>query len=275
MVIRWPRRHGKTAILHAANQAAERQQAIILFLDAESYAGLDDLVRALVAEAARLLRSDAARAGDRILAFFSRLNPIIAYNPGSSEWSVSIHAEAREDQTPLFIEALEGVARLEKHVQKPVAVVIDEFQKVIEWGGEHAEGQIRAALQRHTDEDVPYNVQALASVAWDLLRDRPSPALTRATVQQALQPLVSRDRAFYVTLWNGLTLAQQKVLRAAIREKGVALSSMAVARRHGVASSTVSKALRALEERQILRREEEERSVRWRLEDPFFGAWLK
>ncbi len=144
-----PRRHGKTEILHAVCAAAARQGAIVLSLDAESYAGFDDLVQGIVAQAARLLKSDVARTGEKILAFFSHLRPVIAYNPANGEWSASINIAAKSDQLPLFIQALDGVARLAKHADKPVAVVIDEFQKLIEWGGEGAEGQIRSALQRH------------------------------------------------------------------------------------------------------------------------------
>jgi uncharacterized protein len=337
-----PRRHGKTAILRAASATARRQGALVLSLDAESYAGLDELVRALVAEAATVLKSDVARTGEKILAFFSRLRPVIAYNPADGEWSATIATEAGLAQTPLFIEALDGVARLARQTDKPVAVVIDEFQKVIEWGGENAEGQIRAAIQRHGEvgfvfagsktsllndmtlnparpfyrmgarhflgplprdefrpfiargfesaghkvdpkavedildlaEDVPYNVQALSSVAWEMLRDKPDANLSPPIVRQALELLISRDSPFYVTLWNALTEVQKRLVRAVIREKGVELASNSAARRHGVALSTVSRTLRLLEERQVLRREEQEKSVRWRFEDPFFAAWL-
>lgn len=337
-----PRRHGKTAILHAACATAARQGAIVLSLDAESYAGFDDLVQGIVAQAARLLKSDVARTGEKILGFFSHLRPVIAYNPANGEWSASINIEAKSDQLPLFIEALDGVARLAKQADKPVALVIDEFQKVIEWGGKSAEGQIRSALQRHGEvgfvfagsktsllndmtlnparpfyrmgvrhflgplpreefrhyithgfeaagyrvdqkavesvldlsEDVPYNVQALSSVAWDMLRDRAGAGLTVAGVRQALELLISRDSPFYVTLWNGLTAVQKRVVRAVIEEKGFALTAQSSVLSHGVGASTVSKTLRLLEEREILRREEQENQVRWRFEDPFFAAWL-
>lgn len=337
-----PRRHGKTAVLHAACAAARREDAIVLEFDAESYAGLDELVRAVIAEAARVLKSDARRTGERILALFSKLRPVIQFNPATGEWSATISVDAGRQSMPLFIEALDGVARMACEVGSPVALVIDEFQKVIEWGGESAEGQIRAALQRHSDvgfvfagsktsmlndmtlnparpfyrmgmrhflgplardefrsfitrgfenaghrvdpkavedildvaEDVPYNVQALSSVAWDLLRDRRPSMLTSTSVRQALQLLISRDSPFYVTLWNGLTDVQKRLLRAVIQERGVELASTAAGKSHGLASSTVSKTLRLLEERQILRREEQDKTVRWRFEDPFFAAWL-
>ena len=90
-----PRRHGKTAILNAACAAAQRQEAIILSLNAESYTGLDDLVRALIAEAARLLKSDVAKTGEKILAFFSHLRPVIAFNPATHEWSATINVDGR------------------------------------------------------------------------------------------------------------------------------------------------------------------------------------
>jgi AAA+ ATPase superfamily predicted ATPase len=340
-----PRRFGKTAILRAAAVAAQRAGAVAIRLDAEAYAGVDGLVRALVTESARLLRSDAARTGEKIMRFFSRLRPVVSYNPVDDSWSGSINADTgfTPDQTPLFIEALDGVARLAVDVGKPTAVVIDEFHKIIQWGGESTEAQIRAAVQRHTDvgfvfagsktsllndmtlnparpfyrmgirhflgplpreefrrfitrgfeaggyrvdaaaveaildlsEDVPYNVQALSSVAWEMVADERGRALTPQLVRRALELLVGRDGPFYLTLWNGLTSTQQRVLTAAVREGGVGLSSGAVTQKYGVSASTVSKTLRFLEEREILRREERKDSIRWRLEDPFFSAWLK
>jgi ribosomal protein S25 len=63
-------------------------------------------------------------------------------------------------------------------------------------------------------------------------------------------------------------------MRAAVKENAMALASQAVTQRYGVSTSTKSKALRFLENREILRREELQNSMRWRLEDPFFAAWL-
>lgn len=337
-----PRRHGKTAILHAAILAARRGGALVLELDAERFAGLDELVRSLIAQAAAALKSDARRTGEKILAFFARLRPVIQFNPANAEWSATLEVDARQDAMPLFLEALDGIARLSADCGQPVALVIDEFQKVIEWGGESAEGQIRATLQRHGDvgfvfagsktsllndmtlnparpfyrmgvrhflgplpredfrpfimrgfenaghkvdpeavdlvldlaEDVPYNVQALSSLCWDQLRDRAASSFTPTVVREALALLLSRDSPFYVTLWNGLTDVHKRLLRAVIQEKGVELASSAAAHGHRLATSTVSKALKILEERQILRRDEKEKSVRWKFEDPFFAAWL-
>lgn len=340
-----PRRFGKTAILRAASMAAERQGAVVIRLDAEAYPGVDGLVRAVVLESARKLRSDVAKTGERILRFFSRLRPVISYDPAQNSWSGSLNAQpgADADQTPMLIDAIDGLANLAKESGQPTAIVIDEFQKVIELGGESTEAQIRAAIQRHTElafvfagskttllndmtlnparpfyrlgirhflgplpreefsefvtrgfeggeyrvdaaavkdildlaEDVPYNVQALSSVAWELLADEDGDALTPKLVRRALKLLVERDGPFYLTVWNGLTTVQQRVLVAAINQRGVAMTSASVTQSYRITPSTMSKTLKLLETRQILRREEQKESVRWRLEDPFFAAWMR
>lgn len=340
-----PRRFGKTAILRAASAAAERQGAVVILLDAEAYPGVDGLVRAAVLESARKLTSDISKTGEKILRFFSRVRPVISYDPAENSWSASINTQsaANADQTPLFIDAIDGLARMAAENGQPTAIVIDEFQKVIELGGESAEAQIRAAIQRHTEvgfvfagskttllndmtlnparpfyrlgirhflgplpreefmefiergfegadyrveaaavkdildlaEDVPYNVQALSSVAWELLGDEEGNALTPKLVGRALKLLVDRDAPFYLTLWNTLTTVQQRVLAAAVHERGIAMTSAAVTQRHRISPSTMSKTLKFLEGRQILRREEQKDSFRWRLEDPFFAGWLR
>jgi AAA+ ATPase superfamily predicted ATPase len=339
-----PRRFGKTAILRAAAADAAKEGAVVIRLDAEAYPGIDDLVKAIVTEAAVSLKTDVVKAGEKILRFFSRLRPVISYDANGNSWSGSINAETRagEDQTLLFIEAIDGLARLAADGKKPTALIIDEFQRVIELGGSDTEAQVRAAVQRHADlgfvfagskttllndmtlnparpfyrmgmrhflgpvpreeftqfivrgfekggykvedaavqmildraEDVPYNVQALASTAWELLSDEGGTTLTPGLVERALQLLVRRDGPFYSTLWNGLTRVQQQTLRAAVKERGMALTSGAVTQKYRVSASTMSKTLRFLEQRELLRREESDDSFRWRLEDPFFAAWL-
>jgi hypothetical protein len=339
-----PRRYGKTAILRAAGAAAERAGAVVIRLDAEAYPGIGDLVRAMVTEAAQRLKSDVAKSGEKILRFFARLRPSISYSPDTNTWSASIDAGrgVDTDRTPLLIDAIDGLAHLAADLKKPTALVLDEFQKVIELGGQTTEAQIRAAIQRHTQlgfvfagsktallndmtlnparpfyrmgvrhflgplprdefahfitrgfeqggfrvdpdavrdildhaQDVPYNVQALASVAWELISEEKVGTLTPKLVARALKLLVERDAPFYLTLWNGLTTVQQRVLLTAVREGGVSLTSGAVTHKAALSASTMSKTLRFLEERQILRREEQHEQARWRLEDPFFASWL-
>ena len=49
-------------------------------------------------------------------------------------------------------------------------------------------------------EDVPHNVHALASTAWEVLSDEGGDALTPQLVIRALRRLVGRDRRLYLTV---------------------------------------------------------------------------
>lgn len=68
---------------------------------------------------------------------------------------------------------------------------------------------------------------------------------------------------------------QKKVLKAVIVEAGQNLTSAEVLRAHGVAASTMHKTLGILDEKGILREDEVGAATRYRLEDPFLGAWLR
>lgn len=124
-------------------------------------------------------------------------------------------------------------------------------------------------------EDVPYNIQRLAYVAWERLRVEPGAPFTAGVVDDALKTIVTQEHPAYAQLWTSLTTVQKKVLKAVIVEGGRALTSAEVLRRHAVAPATMHKVLAVLDDKGIIRDDESETSLRYRLEDPFFGAWLR
>jgi uncharacterized protein len=155
----------------------------------------------------------------------------------------------------------------------PRADFIAFLRRGFEGAGHHIEGD---ALERLIDvaEDVPYNVQRLAYVAWELLRtDRRAP-LTTDVVQRALTTLVRQEHPAYAQLWASLTRTQKTVLKAVILERGAGLTSNELLKRYGIGSSTMHKTLRLLDEKGLIREDERE-GVTYKLEDPFLGAWLK
>jgi AAA+ ATPase superfamily predicted ATPase len=124
-------------------------------------------------------------------------------------------------------------------------------------------------------EDVPYNVQRLAYVAWERLRTEPGAPLTTTVVDEALTTIVTQEHPGYVQLWTSLTTTQKKVLKAVILEAGSALTSADVLRRHEVAPATMHKTLTTLDDKGIIREDESAAGTRYRLEDPFLSAWLR
>jgi len=127
-------------------------------------------------------------------------------------------------------------------------------------------------------EDVPYSVQRLAHRCWDLLRaggPAAQGALTSAFVERALQRIALEEDPAYTQLWMSLTAVQKKALKAVISSGGRLLLSKAVTTEHSLSAASMQKALKALNERGIVREEQSAGAVRLRLDDPFLGTWLK
>ena len=147
-----PRRYGKTSILKVAAERVEGSGGVVLRFDAEAYPTLELLVRAIVAEAAARLSGNLKHAGDWARRFFGRLRPEITFNATEGTFSARLgaaEADATPTEVPLVVELLNSLESLAASLKAPVGLVIDEFQRVIELGGESTEGQIRAAIQRH------------------------------------------------------------------------------------------------------------------------------
>jgi uncharacterized protein len=340
-----PRRFGKTSILNVAQQEAHASGAVVLRHDAEAYPTFEALVNAIIASAARELTTTIKRAGEQVVKFFGTLRPQVTFDATAQTWSASLCVGDRrpEKSATLLVDALDGIAKMAADIDRPVAVDIDEFQHLIEVGGETVERQLRATIQRHSRvsyifagsktallddmtlsparpfyrlgtrlflgpiprkdfgeairrgfarakftidadaldhlfelaEDVPYNVQALANMSWEVVRSQDRKTrLTLNDLERALDQLVSQDSPFYSKLWNLCTQPQQRALTAVAVMHGKGLHAQAALQRFRLSPSLMTKSLNALASRDIIRRDETYDEVRWRLEDPFFAAWL-
>jgi AAA+ ATPase superfamily predicted ATPase len=340
-----PRRFGKTSILNALEHRLAAGGAVVLRYDAEAFENLTLLAQALLTGAARKLTGPLTKAGGVIEKFFAKLRPEVNYDLAAHRLTVRIGTSTDSraaTEVPVLTEVLDGIERLARGTRKPVVVILDEFQQVVREGGEPAERQIRAAIQRHRHvgyifagsktrlladlsgdpgrafwklgerrflgpvprpdfrrhlkrgfesagfkttpegverildaaEDVPYNVQRLASACWERLRVKDDRMLSTAAVDEALRAVVGAENPAYTQVWTNLTQAQKKALKAVIEERGEALLARAVLHRHGLAASTMQRALKTLDALGVVREDEAEGRIRFRLEDPFFAAWL-
>ncbi len=161
------------------------------------------------------------------------------------------------------LRGLKGLARAQPQA-RPVGLIIDEFQSIIERGGATAEAQIRSVIQEHSR--VGY---VFAGSHTHLMTD-----MTTA-VQTVLETTVCSLDPLFTQIWTKLTAVQQKTLLAVIREHGTGLSTSSVVRTIGASPSTVQSALRSLNEQSILRDDPSKGQVRLCFEDPFFAQWIK
>lgn len=151
-----PRRFGKTSVIRAAELKAISDGACVLRYDASAFPTITDLAARLAADAATAFAGSLAGAADRIVKtateMFGRLQPSVTIRPDGSvsiTLGMDITTGVSARVVPLLSDVLDGVERGAKKLGRPVAVVLDEFQDVVERGGVEAEAQIRAAVQRH------------------------------------------------------------------------------------------------------------------------------
>lgn len=127
-------------------------------------------------------------------------------------------------------------------------------------------------------ERVPYNVQLLADACWKQLTVRPptpGTAWGAAEVRVTAESMIRRLDPLFSPLWLHLSGQQRSALTALVNEGPVGLTSAAVLRRYKLGASAMRGALDGLLEKGVLFEEQAGGSTRLRLQDPFFGMWVR
>jgi uncharacterized protein len=146
-----PRRYGKTSILAAAEEKLADSKVAVLRFDAEVYESLGHLAAALLADAAKKLTPSLEKAGEAIKRFAAKLKPQVDYDLADQTLSLSFGTAAKPlpQSLPLLTDVLNIIDRMAAAGHRRAAVILDEFQQIIEEGGATAERQIRGTVQRH------------------------------------------------------------------------------------------------------------------------------
>jgi uncharacterized protein len=156
------------------------------------------------------------------------------------------------------------------------------FLEFLRKGFESADATIaNGALERILDlgEDVPYNVQQLASECWVVATDKRRRHLTVALVDEALGRVVSTQHVSYLQRWLPLSHAQKQTLRI-VSQEPIGFELAARALQQGPPRSTMKRALEAiealdaLEHQHFLRQDLTGPKPTWRFEDPFMRVWM-
>ncbi len=150
-----PRRFGKSSILRAASERLAAKGAIVIRVDADPISSLNDLVEKIVTLSASHLKGKVHQVVDNLGDFFSKLRPEAKFDINEREWNVTLGVRTDDEGTQgiqNLVEVLNGLEKLAmaQPTSKPVGLVIDEFQRVVELGGQRAEAQLRSAIQQHS-----------------------------------------------------------------------------------------------------------------------------
>ena len=124
---------------------------VVLRYDAEVYESLGRLAEALLAGAAKHLTRTLEKAGDAVTRLAAKLKPQVDYDLVDQSISITLGASGKSTTPtlPLLTDVLNIIDRMAAEAQRRAAVILDEFQQIIEEGGTTAERQIRGTVQRH------------------------------------------------------------------------------------------------------------------------------
>ena len=146
-----PRRYGKTSILAAAEEKLADSDVAVLRYDAEVYESMGHLAEAILAGAAKKLTPTLEKAGEAIKRFASKLKPQVDYDLAEQSLSITLGAFGKPitQALPLLTDVLNVIDKMAAAADRRAAVILDEFQQIIQDGGATAERQIRGTIQRH------------------------------------------------------------------------------------------------------------------------------
>jgi AAA+ ATPase superfamily predicted ATPase len=209
-----PRRYGKTSILAAAEEKLAGSKVAVLRFDAEVYESLGHLAAALLAGAAKKLSPNIEKAGEAIKRFAAKLKPQVDYDLADQTLSITFGTNAKPipQALPLLADVLNIIDRMAEASNQSAAVILDEFQQIIEEGGAAAERQIRGTVQRHHHTAYVFAGSKTRMLA-DMTND-PARAFWKLGSRLFLGPIPRKAwRAF---LSHGFTRAAFKVQAAAL-----------------------------------------------------------
>ena len=142
------RRYGKTSLVRATLDKLPRKNFVSAYVDLGPTDSEATFVAAVARAIAESMSSSVEKALDTAKKFFSPLSPSISVDEeGKPNLSFGLAKNARIE--PILEEVLETPARIAAKDGPQVAMVIDEFQQILEYGSDRVERKLRSIIQKH------------------------------------------------------------------------------------------------------------------------------
>lgn len=142
------RRYGKTSLVRAALDKLSRKNFVSAYVDLWPTDSETTFVAAVARAIAESMSSSVEKTLETAKKFFGNLSPsITADEDGKPSLSFGLAKHARIE--PILEEVLDTPARIAAKNGPQVAMVIDEFQQILEYGSDRVERKLRSVIQNH------------------------------------------------------------------------------------------------------------------------------
>lgn len=189
LVVYGDRRQGKSAALEiAAGQANAAGRKVVLFSVATAI-GVEDAVQRLIRSVHRAIgRSWKTVIQD--LATKLRFNITISPSPetgGMPEFTLGLEPGATAPHPGLFTDALDALEVELGRRRLRLGLGIDEFQRLLKWGGENIEWALKAAFEKHTH--ISYVLAGSATTLIEEMVSNKNRALWKTVETMSMGPI--------------------------------------------------------------------------------------
>jgi uncharacterized protein len=142
------RRYGKTSLVRTTLGKLPRKNFLSAYVDLFPTDSETSFVAAIARAISESMSSSVEKALETAKKFFGNLSPNISVNEeGKPNLSFGLAKNARIE--PILDEVLETPARIAAKNGPRVAMVIDEFQQILEYGSDRVERKLRSVIQNH------------------------------------------------------------------------------------------------------------------------------
>jgi len=332
-----PRRYGKSSLLWRVSQELIREGALVAHVNLMTTPTITQLAEKLARTIHEDIASPLFRAKERLRIFQGlRIRPTVTIDPEDGSLSFSFDAGTRREDINATLERLlELPGQLAGERKRPVVLILDEFQEIIDidaslprlmrsvfqqqpevshlylgskrhmmehifsdenepfWRsakemelgvidprafGDYIERQFKRTRRKiapaavnavlETTHGHPYATQELCYFLW---QDTPTGATaTEQRVVEAVVKVLNSEHAHFSLVWEDASAHQRLLLRALAEEPGHPISTD-YRRRHALpGTSSVQRALGALEKAELIGRR---RGDAW-ISEPFLAQWV-
>jgi uncharacterized protein len=149
LLVAGPRRMGKSSVIGVAAERVRGEGGIVIHADLATAASVVEVADRLLAAVSTVVPW-----GDRLVEWARSLSPVVTLGfdeVGSPRLGIGMESRPRggEGERALLERVLDRVESVARREASPVVVVLDEFQRLSELGGESAEWLLRQRMQEN------------------------------------------------------------------------------------------------------------------------------
>jgi hypothetical protein len=184
------RRYGKTSLVQALLGKLPRKTFVSAYVDLWPTDSEGTFLAAIARAITESMTSSVDRALEVAKKFFSSLSPTVTVDEEGKP-TLTFGLAKHTPIEPVLEEVLDTPAKIARHHGRRVAIVLDEFQQILDYGSDRIERKLRSVIQRHRQVSYIF-LGSRKHLIQKMVLDRNRP-LYRAGGHYPLGPILEKD----------------------------------------------------------------------------------